>query len=138
MYEKHILKRLKSVFEISNIRFQKILEMSQDTLVTFIFSFLVAIKFNKYSFKYNENDKKTIILTKLLIELVVLIIILYYLRKIIMVVPFLFKYTKNYIPSRPSSDGEGLLGKVVTMAIVFSTILTNLKKKISSLTTLLK
>ena len=131
MYEKHISKKLKSLFEINHIRFQKILEMSQDTLVTFAFSVLAATTFNKYSFNYIEGEKDHIILTKLLIELIVLIIVLYYLRKIIMVVPFLFKYTKNYIPGRPSSDGEGLLGKVVTMAIVFSTILTKLKKKIS-------
>ena len=54
-----------------------------------------------------------------------------------MVVPFFFKYTKKYIPGRPSSDGEGLLGKVVTMAIVFGTILVKLKKKITHISGLL-
>ena len=130
MYEKHISKKLKSLFEINHIRFQKILEMSQDTLVTFAFSVLAATTFNKYSFNYIEGEKDHIILTKLLIELIVLIIVLYYLRKIIMVVPFLFKYTKNYIPGRPSSDDEGLLGKSCNYGNCFFYYFNKIKKNI--------
>ena len=105
--------------------------MSQDTLVTFAFSVLAATTFNKYSFNYIRRRKESYHFNKIINRTYRLDYCIILFRKIIMVVPFLFKYTKNYIPGRPSSDGEGLLGKVVTMAIVFSTILTKLKKKIS-------
>jgi len=123
--------KLKSVFEFNHIRLQKILEMSQDTIVSFIFSLIAAIFFNKYSFNLNIDESNTTILTKTLIEFIFLVTLLYYVRKIISIVPFLFNYTKKYIPNRPSSDGEGLLGKIVTMAIIFSTISVKLKEKIT-------
>lgn len=126
----HVNRKLKSLFEFNNIRIQKIFEMSQDTIITLFLSLFSATIFNKYSFNLNTNDDYLVVTTKLLIEIVILIILLYYLRKLISVVPFLFKYTNSYIPSRPSTDGEGLLGKVVTLAIVFSTISVKLKDKI--------
>lgn len=126
----HIKDKLNSIFEISHIRIQKILEMSQEGFVSFFLSIFVAIIFNRYSFPLNTNENITVITFKVLFELICLIIIFYYLRKFIMLVPFLFHYTKNYIPSRPSSDGEGLLGKTIAMAIVFGSILEKLKTKI--------
>jgi len=137
MLQNHINKKLRSVFEINHIRLQKIMEMSQDTIVAFIVSLMAATFFNKYSFNFNLNEDNPTILAKTLVEFVILIIVLYYVRKLISVIPFLFKYTTNYIPGRPSSDGEGLLGKVVTVAIVFSTILVKLKAKIKHLSGLI-
>ena len=136
MLKKHFTNRIKSVLEFNHIRVQKLLEMSQDTIVTFIISLIAATLFNKMSFDLNISEENSITFAKLLIELIFLIILLYYVRKIIMVVPFFFRYTKNYIPGRPSSDGEGLMGKVVTMAIVFGTILVKLKEKIKHISNL--
>ena len=129
--------KLKSVFEFNHIRLQKIMEMSQDTIVAFIVSLMAATFFNKYSFNFNINEDNPTILAKTLIEFIILIIVLYYLRKVISIVPFLFKYTTKYIPGRPSTDGEGLLGKVVTVAIVFSTIVVKLKAKIKHISGLI-
>lgn len=136
MLKKHFTSRIKSVLEFNHIRAQKLLEMSQDTIVTFIISLIAATLFNKMSFNLNISEENSITFAKLLIELIFLIILLYYVRKIIMVVPFFFRYTKKYIPGRPSSDGEGLMGKVVTMAIVFGTILVKLKEKIKHISNL--
>ena len=129
--------KLKSVFEFNHIRLQKIMEMSQDTIVAFIVSLMAATFFNKYSFNFNINEDNPTILAKTLIEFIILIIVLYYIRKVISIVPFLFKYTTKYIPGRPSTDGEGLLGKVVTVAIVFSTIVVKLKAKIKHISGLI-
>ena len=137
MIQNHINKKLKSLLEFNHIRLQKIMEMSQDTIVAFIVSLIAATFFNKYSFNFNFNEDKPTILTKTLIEFIILVIVLYYVRKIISIVPFLFKYTTKYIPGRPSMDGEGLLGKVVTVAIVFSTILVKLKAKIKHISGLI-
>lgn len=137
MLQNHITMKLKSVFEFNHIRLQKIMEMSQDTIVAFIFSLMAATFFNKYSFNFNINEDNPTILAKTLIEFIILIIVLYYLRKVISIVPFLFKYTTKYIPGRPSTDGEGLLGKVVTVAIVFSTIVVKLKAKIKHISGLI-
>jgi hypothetical protein len=113
------------------------MEMSQDTIVAFIVSLMAATFFNKYSFNFNINEDNPTILAKTLIEFIILIIVLYYIRKVISIVPFLFKYTTKYIPGRPSTDGEGLLGKVVTVAIVFSTIVVKLKAKIKHISGLI-
>ena len=137
MLQNNINKKLKSLFEFNHIRLQKIMEMSQDTIVAFIVSLMAATFFNKYSFNFNINEDNPTIVTKTLVEFVILVILLYYVRKIISIIPFLFKYTTKYIPGRPSTDGEGLLGKVVTMAIVFSTILVKLKAKIKHLSGLI-
>ena len=137
MFKKHFARRIKSLLEFNHIRVQKLLEMSQDTLVTFLVSLLAATLFNKMSFNLNISEENSITFAKLLIELIFLIIVLYYVRKIIMTVPFFFRYTKNYIPGRPSSDGEGLMGKVVTMAIVFGSILVKLKEKIKHVSSLI-
>jgi hypothetical protein len=137
MLKKHFTNKIKSLLEFNHIRVQKLLEMSQDTLVTFLVSLLAATLFNKMSFNLNISEENSITFAKLLIELIFLIIVLYYVRKIIMTVPFFFRYTKNYIPGRPSSDGEGLLGKVVTMAIVFGSILVKLKEKIKHVSALI-
>lgn len=137
MLKKHFTNKIKSLLEFNHIRVQKLLEMSQDTLVTFLVSLLAATLFNKMSFNLNISEENSITFAKLLIELIFLIIVLYYVRKIIMTVPFFFRYTKNYIPGRPSSDGEGLMGKVVTMAIVFGTILVKLKEKIKHVSALI-
>lgn len=126
----HIKDRIDSIFEISHIRIQKILEMSQEGFVSFFFALFIAIIFNRYSFPLNTNENIAIITFKVLFELICLIIIFYYLRKFVMLVPFIFHYTNDYIPSRPSSDGEGLLGKTIAMAIVFGNILERLKTKI--------
>lgn len=126
----HIKKRLHNIFEFSHIRIQKILEMSQEGFVSFCLSLIVGVLFNRYSFSLNKNEDIIIIIFKILFELLLLIILFYYLRKFVMLFPFLFHYTNSYIPSRPSSDGEGLLGKTIAMAIVFGNILDKLKEKI--------
>ena len=54
MLQNHINKKLRSVFEINHIRLQKIMEMSQDTIVAFIVSLMAATFFNKYSFIWKE------------------------------------------------------------------------------------
>tara|TARA_B100000900_G_scaffold413554_1_gene437840 strand:- start:139 stop:579 length:441 start_codon:yes stop_codon:yes gene_type:complete len=128
--KKHINKRLKSLLEISHIRFQKILEMSQEGVIAVIFSLILATIFNKFSFDLNVSEDVKIVFLKICIEIILLIVLFYYLRKVLYIFPFLFHYTKEYIPSRPSSDGEGLIGKTVSIAIVFGTLLEKLKKKI--------
>ena len=47
-----------------------------------------------------------------------------------MLIPFYFHYTESYIPSRPSRDGEGLMGKTIAIAIIFGYI-KKLKDKIA-------
>ena len=42
MLQNHITMKLKSVFEFNHIRLQKIMEMSQDTIVAFIDSLMAA------------------------------------------------------------------------------------------------
>ena len=105
--------------------------MTQEGFLSFFFALIVAIFFNKYSFSLNTTDNIEVIILKSLFEVLLLIIIFYYLRKVIMLIPFIFHYTESYIPSRPSRDGEGLMGKTIAIAIIFGSVLKKLKDKIA-------
>tara|TARA_B110000046_G_C13023103_1_gene412322 strand:- start:1943 stop:2347 length:405 start_codon:yes stop_codon:yes gene_type:complete len=124
---------LKSLFEISHIRFQKLLHLSQHGSITALITILFGKIINKYTFELNFNEQYFTILVKTIIEIIFIIISIYYINKITKIVPFLFKYTKNYKPFHHSKDGENLIGIPVSIAIVFSVALKKTKDKLNYL-----
>lgn len=128
-------KNLMSLTEISHIRFQKILQMAQGVLVVSVLALVMGSLINKYSFPLNVNDPTIIIFLKSMFEILVVVIFIYYIRKFTMLIPFLFKYTKDYNPYHVSKDGESLIGKTIAFAVIFSTLITKTKKKLSYVST---
>ena len=128
-------KNLMSLTEISHIRFQKILQMAQGVLVVSVLALVLGSLINKYSFPLNVNDPTIIIFLKSMFEILVVVIFIYYIRKFTMLIPFLFKYTKDYNPYHVSKDGESLIGKTIAFAVIFSTLITKTKKKLSYVST---
>ena len=122
---------LNSLTEFSHIRFQKILQMLQGVLEVSGLSLIVASLINKYSFSLNINDSTLVIFLKTLIEIMVIVISIYYIRKFTMLIPFLFKYTKDYNPYHKSKDAESIVGKTIAYAVIFSTLIIKTKDKLS-------
>ena len=129
----YFLEKVGSIFEFSFIRLQKLLQLTQISFFGLVLSIIAAPLLNKFAFDLNKTEEIYIIFFKLVFELFLLVIILYYIRKITQTIPFLFQFTKDYIPFRKSSDGESLRGNVIAMAIVFGSFLVKLKDKIKFL-----
>ena len=124
---------LKSLFEISHIRFQKLLHLSQHGSITALITILFGKIINYYTFNLNFNEHYVTILVKTILEIIFIIIAVYYINKIAKIIPFLFRYTKSYKPFRQSSDGENLMGIPITIAIVFSVALKKTQDKLEYL-----
>lgn len=127
------INHLKSLFEISHIRFQKLLHLSQHGSITALITILFGKIINKYTFDLNFNEQYFTILVKTIIEIIFIVISVYYINKITKILPFFFKYTKNYKSFHRSKDGENLIGIPVTIAIVFSVALKKTQDKLTYL-----
>ena len=131
---------IKSIFEFNSIRLQKFLHMIQDMLITSILCFSLGIMINKlFKIKKDEQDKvlesTNTLIIKTLIHISVLMILIYYIRKITKLIPFFLRFNNKYDPFHVSSDGESLLGKSITLGMLFSGSQTNLFKRLSELRT---
>ena len=126
-------KRIKSLFEISHIRIQKLLHLGQHGSITTLISIIFGKILNKYTFELNSNEPYYLTLIKTILETTLIIISIYYINKISKTIPFIFKYTKNYNPVRKSTDGENLIGIPVAIGLVFSVALKKTKDKLSYL-----
>lgn len=126
-------KRIKSLFEFSNIRIQKLLHLAQHGSITTLISIFFGKILNKYTFELNSNEAYYSILIKTILEITLIIISIYYINKITKAIPFIFRYTKTYNPFHKSKDGENLIGIPVACALVLSVALKNTKDKLSYL-----
>lgn len=121
-----------SLTEVSMIRFQKILHMSQDAVITSVFCFFAGLGIdNLFDGKNNEN--LLVASLKGMLQLIVVIIAVYYIRKLTKFIPFLLRITKEYNPFHKSKDGEGLVGATIAMGLLLMSTQTNLKKRIKQL-----
>jgi hypothetical protein len=87
----------------------------------------VGAKINKYlipEYSEDESDAKTVMY--LIWNLILIMVSLYYIRKIVLMVPYLFSFDSDYTVSR---GGESLLGFSVGFAIVFGATQTNFRDR---------
>jgi hypothetical protein len=69
----------------------------------------------------------------MLIEMIIIIILIYYIRKVTNIIPFMFHYTDKYKVDWKSKDGETKIGTTVAFALIFLTLVTKTKEKITYL-----
>jgi hypothetical protein len=121
-----------SLTEVSMIRFQKILHMSQDAVITSVFCFFAGLGIDNL---FDGADKEDILTTSMkgMLQLIVVIVAVYYIRKLTKFIPFLLRITKEYNPFHKSKDGEGLVGATIAMGLLLMSTQTNLKKRIKHL-----
>lgn len=123
---------IQSVITIDAIRVSKLLEQIQYALITFIIAFFIGSMTDKL-FPIEENTKEITdfqIWKDVLIQLCLNVITAYYITKIATSIPFVFSLSKDYIIS---GHGESLSGSGLAMAIIFISVQSNFKKRISIL-----
>ena len=121
-----------NLLEFNNIRIQKLLHMSQNAVITAIFSFMVGISIDKL-FDIKEKESNNELVLKGLIQLIIIIIGVYYLRKLTKFIPFLLRFTESYNPFHKSKDGENLMGSTIAIVIFFVSTQKNLQERIDIL-----
>lgn len=104
----------------SAIRVQKILEISQYALIYLLVGLLLGI-FLEFIFpKDNQETVKNRSTVELIflvsIQVVTIAVVSFYIHKIALLVPFLFKFTDDYIPGYKE---EYKIGGGIALAIVF-------------------
>jgi hypothetical protein len=127
------MRKYYGLFEFGHIRIEKFLDMSQSAVEVGFFSLIIASIFNKFSFALEVNDPKIVIFVKMLIEMIIIIILIYYIRKVTNIIPFMFHYTDKYKVDWKSKDGETKIGTTVAFALIFLTLVTKTKEKITYL-----
>ena len=127
MSSKSFEKQLESLLRVDKIRFYKLTELSQYSILACFLAMFVGAKINKYLIPYyskKENVAESVVY--LMWNLILIMVSLYYIRKVVLMVPYIFSYDKDYVVSR---GGESLLGFSVGFAIVFGATQTNFRDR---------
>lgn len=125
-------KNAERLFRFDLIRVSKLLEMTQYAIITFILAFFSGILIdNLFYINITPENIDTItnleLITKILLQILLIVIVSYYIQKIIILIPFLFPLTKNYIPSMKN---ESMIGISLAMTMIYMSIQTNFRNKI--------
>ena len=124
---KHFKDRLNKLIAIDKIRLAKIMELVQYTIISCIFCIILGICFNKIFFKYNENYNIVIQVIQVIVQLVICSIAIFYIKKIVKLIPLIYKYPDNYVPYTT----DQYIGGGAIFAIFFFRLQTNLIKRLS-------
>lgn len=115
------------------IRASKLLEITQDAIITFVIAFYIGSLldrvFNNIK-PVNENMSNTELVGIILVQFACIVIVAYYIIKIIAVVPFMFSLSSQYIPNM---KGESATGAALAMAVIFVGVQTHFSAKLSIL-----
>lgn len=122
--------RVRSLFNVNNIRLNELLETAQFTIMYGLVGFLCGTYINKLSPKFDKTKSTWEILLEILGETVVLSICIFYIRKLVKIIPFIVHLPgkSRYIPYM-SSEFEG----EIALSLIFVTLQTNLLEKILEL-----
>lgn len=100
--------RFNKLLSLNKIRFYKIIEIIEYTILFFILLLIISYLLNTYYYKIkknnennNEKNKKTFfqLCFTVLIQTILIIIIFFYLRKIVLLVPSIITlFDKEFIP----------------------------------------
>ena len=123
---------LENFFKFNMIRFQKILHMSQDGLITAILCFYIGIKIDNF-FNNSGYEGLNEIIFKACSQIIFIIISVYYIRKLTRFIPFLLRMTNIYNPFHKSTDGEGLIGASIAMGLLLISTQSNMKNRIKKI-----
>ena len=125
-------KNVERLFRFDLIRVSKLLEITQYTIITFILAFFSGVLIDKIF--YIDIKTETIdtisnveLVSKILLQILLIVIISYYIQKIVILIPFLFPLTKNYIPSMKN---ESIIGISLAMTMIYMSIQTNFRNKL--------
>ena len=129
-------KAAEKLFRVDMIRFLKLAEIIQYSVIAFVFALLIGTFVNKHMPSTLDDDKKPknilIISLETIIHISILIIVAYYLKKFVAIFPFLLKWMdKNYIPSYHQ---ESAIGIAIGVGYIFNKTQDKLDNKLDYLT----
>tara|TARA_Y100000590_G_scaffold99513_1_gene113131 strand:- start:49 stop:468 length:420 start_codon:yes stop_codon:yes gene_type:complete len=117
---------LRSILRFDIIRLLKLLEIAQFTILAAFSAMLLGPMINSKS--PDVSDNIATLFVEVFAEIGFLGIFIYYIRKIILLIPFFFSWvSKKYIHNR---KGSALLAIGVGMGLIFNQTQTKLFKKI--------
>lgn len=127
----------KRLVRFDDIRLFKLIEISYYTLISFVLTLITANilendNYIPYVFKTYDYDKTniTILFIDICIDLIILVVYLYYLRKFLLIIPFIFApLNKNY---KPSMKGEVTVGVALGSGIILYKSLYTIDGKLKS------
>lgn len=127
--------RLDNIMDLSTSRIQKILEIGQYTILYFIMGMVAGVTL-EYTFPRDNAitvKKRSLfyLIFYVSLQLVTLTIVIYYINKIVLLVPFLFKFTSYYVPGLKSEYSRG----VIALTIVFISSQPSLITRIAEIKT---
>lgn len=112
-----VQEELKHMMKVDAIRVQKFLEISQSMLVAIFLGFVGSHYVERLFPQYREEDNKSA--WRLILEVcgqsIVLGIMVFYLKKIMRMIPFMFKFTDDYNPSQTKDNMGVTLGLSVIL-----------------------
>jgi hypothetical protein len=119
--------QLESLLRFDKIRLYKLTELSQYSILACFIAMFVGSKINKYLIpEYSDDEGIVEKVVYLMWNLILMMVSLYYIRKIVLMVPYIFSFDTDYVVSR---GGESLLGFSVGFAIVFGATQTNFRDR---------
>lgn len=136
--------KVKSILRFDKLHLMKLLEISQYSFVGFLLGYVLSKYINDYllieydiSNYINEDYPKGHVNRnpKLLLhvgwDLLINVISIYYIRRMIILVPYMFSFIdKRYVIGK---DDDGYMGFIIGLGLILSKRLTNLRQKINLL-----
>ena len=125
-------KNSERLFRFDLIRFSKLLEITQYAILTFVFAFFSGILIDKICYIEITPDNIDKIsnfelISKIFLQTLLIVLGSYYIQKIIILIPFIFPLTANYIPSMKN---ESKIGISLSMTMIYISIQKNFINKI--------
>jgi hypothetical protein len=124
---------LERLTRLDLIRASKLLEITQDAIITFVIAFYIGSLLDRAfnSIKpVNANMTDAELVGLILAQFACIVIVAYYIMKIIAVVPFFFSLSSQYVPNM---KGESATGAGLAMAVIFVGVQTHFSAKLSIL-----
>lgn len=122
--------KLASLLAVDKIRFYKLTELSQYSILTVVLSMYIGRFVDYIMPEYKEDEDIWYTWLYVVINVVLFVVTWYYVRKILALVPFILAFDKDYIPSRKA---EYLVGFSVGFSLAFGSTQVKLRQRISAL-----
>ena len=128
-------KNLEHFMTIDSVILFRLVEISQYAILGLLFSLYFGNNINSLFPEFDETKHTLVILYEIILHIFLVFIISYYIKKIILIIPFVLlpfinKYNINYITSKKN---EALSGTLFGILYIFTITQTNLTNKISEL-----
>jgi hypothetical protein len=108
--------KLDNLFEISDVRAHKLLEMIQYGLIMMFLSFIIGTATDKFIGKFDKYKSIWRSILIISIQAIIIIVVYYYINKIVLLFPFVLRYSDSYVQDM---QGETSTWGIILFGIFF-------------------